>query len=187
MIDQVLKQTQEKMHKSVDVTVGDLATIRSGRASTAIVENISISAYDGTQKLKLMEMATLSTPDTKTILVTPYDISQIPAISKGILESNTGLTPSAEGDVVRISIPQLSQERRQEYIKLARTKVEAGKVMIRQVRHEAIKDLKQALDDNQISEDEEKIGEKKIQELTDHHVAELDQIMDRKESELSQI
>lgn len=187
MIDTILNESKDRMRKSVEVTINDLSTIRSGRANPALVENIIISAYDGTQNLKLLEMATITASDARTILISPYDPSQIQAIGKGIQEANIGLNPVIESDVIRITIPSLSEERRQEYIKLAKVKIEAGKVMVRQVRHEAMKKIKSALDQKIISEDEEKIGEKKIQEATDQMVVDLDELSRKKETELLQV
>jgi ribosome recycling factor len=134
-----------------------------------------------------MEMATIVTSDTRTILITPYDPSTISDIVKSIQEANVGLTPVSDGDVIRISIPQMSTEQRQEFVKLARTKLEGGRIMIRQVRQEAMKDLKKAEEDSLVSEDEKKVGEKKIQELTDEIIAEIDTIGNKKEQELLQV
>ena len=167
--------------------MGDLATIRSGRATPALVENIAISAYGGTQRLRIQEMATITTMDAKTIVIAPYDPSTISEIEKGILEANTGLTPVIDKDIIRIVIPSLSAERRQEYIKLAKVKLEAGRVMIRQMRHEAMKQLKKAVDEKTISDDQQEYGDKKIQEMTDEMVAEIDSLGSRKEAELLQI
>lgn len=187
MIDIILSQTRTKMQKAFEITKTDLMSVRSGRATPALVENIVISAYEGTQKLKLMEMATITTPDARAILITPYDISTVSDIVKGIQESHAGLNPSSDGDVVRVSIPPLSEEQRKEYLKLANAKLEAGKIMLRQVRQEAMKDLKRMKDDKTIGEDEEKVGEKKVQELTDSMVKEIDEMGKRKEEELMQV
>jgi ribosome recycling factor len=187
MIELLISQIKEKMNKSVDVTATDLASIRSGRATPALVENIVISAYEGTQRLKIMEMATISTADAKTILISPYDPTQINSIAKGISEANSGLNPAVESDLIRIGIPPLSEERRREYLKLAKVKIEAGKVMVRQVRHEAMKQLKSFLDNKTITEDEETIGEKKIQEQTDEFIKILEDLCVKKEQELTQI
>jgi ribosome recycling factor len=187
MIDAILSQTRTKMQKSFDVTKTDLMSVRSGRATPALVENIVIIAYEGSQKLKLMEMATISAPDARSILITPYDATTVTDIVKGIQESHAGLNPVSDGDVVRVTIPPLSEEQRKEYLKLANAKLEAGKIMIRQVRQEAMKDLKRAKDDKQIGEDEEKVGEKKVQELTDSMVHEIEEMGNRKEEELMQV
>jgi ribosome recycling factor len=187
MIDQLLAQTKDRMQKSFDSTKQDMSGIRSGRATPALVEHISIAAYGGTQHLKVMEMATITTSDTRTIVISPYDPSTIQEIEKGIQEANTGLTPVVDGEIIRITIPALSEERRLEYIKLAKSKIEAGKVMIRQVRQDAMKDLKKSRESGDITEDQEKVGEKKVQEQTDHMIAELDSLEKKKEAELLQV
>lgn len=187
MIDQVLTSTRDQMKKAFEITRQDLSSIRSGRATPALVEHIVIPAYGGSQKLKLMEMATVTTMDAKTIVIAPYDPSQVGDIEKGILEANVGLTPVVDGDLIRITIPSLSEERRKEYTKLAWTKVEGGKIMIRQARQAGIKDLKKLVEEKQISDDDQKHGEKKIQEVTDEMIAELDSMGERKEAELLQV
>lgn len=187
MIDPLLSNTRDRMKKAIEVTQTDLASIRSGRATPALVENITISAYGGTQRLKIMEMATITTMDSKTIVIAPYDASTIQEIEKGIMETNSGMSPVVDGDIIRITIPALSEERRQEYIKLARAKLEAGRIMVRQVRQEGMKDLKKLEDAKEISEDDKKHGEKRVQELTDEMIADIDVMGDRKEAELLQI
>src|SRR3989344_3492560 len=183
MIDQLLSQTRDRMRKAFEVTQTDLSSIRSGRATPALVENIVVSAYGGSQKLRILEMATITTMDAKTIVIAPYDPSQIADVEKGILEANAGLTPVVDGEIIRITIPPLSAERRQEYIKLARAKLESGRIMIRQVRQEGMKDLKKG----EITEDDRKHAEKKVQDLTDEMIAEIDGLGERKERELLQV
>lgn len=175
------------MRKAIDVTTTDLSSIRSGRATPALVEHIMIAAYGGTQKLKLMELATITTQDTKSLIIAPYDPSQVAEIEKGLLEANVGLTPVVDGELIRISIPPLSEERRHEYVRLVHVKLEAGRIMIRQVRQEAMKDLKRAEGEGTLSEDEENLGIKKVQELTDEMIAEIDALGEKKEQELLQV
>lgn len=187
MVDTILGKTRDRMKKALEVTTADIATIRSGRATPALVENMHIAAYGGSQHLKLMEMATITTMDAKTIVITPYDPSVIADIEKGIQEANTGLTPVIDGEIIRIAIPPLSAERRGEYIKLARVKLESGRIMVRQMRHEAMKELKRASDDKTISEDQQGYGDKLVQELTDEMIAEIDSLGTKKEAELLQV
>ena len=146
MIDPILNSTRDHMRKALDVMRTDLSSIRSGKATPALVENMIINAYGGTQKLKLKEMATITIQDAKILLIAPYDPSEVSDIAKSIQEANVGLNPVAEGEVIRIAIPALSEERRREYIKLAHTKLEAGRIMVRQVRQEAMKVLKRELE-----------------------------------------
>lgn len=187
MIEPILNQTRDHMKKAVGVTQQDLSSIRSGRATPALVETIVIPAYGGAQRLKLMEMATITTMDAKTIVISPYDPSQIADIEKGIFEANTGLTPVVDGDIIRITIPALSEERRREYLKLAKAKLEAGRIMIRQIRAEAMRDLKRVEEEHSISQDDRQHAEKRVQELTDEMIAELDGLGERKEAELLQV
>jgi len=181
MIDPILNTARERMKKALDVTRTDLMSIRSGRATPALVENIIIMAYGGTQKLRIQEMATITTMDAKTLLISPYDISTISEIEKGILAHSAGLTPVTDKEIIRITIPLLSEDRRREYIKLAKAKLEGGKVMVRQIRGDAMKSLKD------LPEDERKHGEKLVQELTDEMVAEIDTLGQKKEAELLQV
>lgn len=187
MIETILSNAREHMKKAVEITMVDLGSIRSGRATPALVENIPVNAYGGTQKLRILEMATITTMDAKTIVIAPYDPSTIQEIEKGILEANSGLTPVIDGEVIRISIPSLSQERRLEYIKLAKAKLESGRVMIRQIRHDAMRHVKKAVDEKSVTEDQQGYADKMIQKMTDEMVAEIDSFGVKKEAELMQV
>lgn len=187
MIATTLSQTKDKMQKAVDVTKEDLSTIRSGRATPSLVEHVVVSAYNGTAKMKIMELATITTMDSKTIVIAPYDTSIISELERGIMEANLGMTPIVDGEVIRLTIPPLTEERRKEYIKLAKAKIEAGKIMIRQIRQDMMQHLKKQEEEKEIDEDQKKLGEKQIQETTDHMVSELDQLGLKKEEELMQV
>lgn len=187
MTDTILNQTRDRMKKAIEVTTTDLQSIRSGRATPALVDHIIIPAYEGSQRLKIMELATITTMDAKTIVIAPYDPSIIREIEKGIMETKNGLTPVIDGDIIRITIPPLSEERRREYLKLAGAKIESGRIMVRQVRQDAMHQVKKLLGESQISEDDQKHAEKQIQELTDEMIADLDGLLERKEQELLQI
>lgn len=187
MIDQLLNQTRDKMKKAVEVTIADLGTIRSGRATPSLIENVVLSVYGGTSQMKLMELATINAQDAKTLLITPYDISILQEIEIGLQKANVGMTPIVDGEAIRINLPPLTEERRREFIKLAKTKVEAGKVMVRQVRQDAMHSAKKLADENAIDEDQKKMLEKHIQELTDSMVEELGELEKKKETELLQV
>lgn len=187
MIDTILTQTKEKMQKSVEVTREDLASIRSGRATSSLVENIVVSVYGNTARMKLMEVATITTMDSKTIVIAPYDVTIISEIEHSLMESNTGMTPIVDGDIIRITIPPLTEERRKEFIKLAKTKIESGKIMIRQIRQDMMHEVKKLADAKEIDEDQKKMMEKHIQDITDQKGQELDEIQDKKEAELIQV
>jgi ribosome recycling factor len=182
-----LDQIKQGMQKVVDVIKIDLGTVRTGRASPALVENVVIHAYGGTQNLKVIELAQIAAQDAQTLVITPYDSSIIGEINKGLMEGNIGLMPVIDGQIVRISIPPLTEERRQQLVALVSQKLEGGKVQIRQVRHEAMNDVKKQLNDKTISEDEMFHAEKEIQKLTDETIAELDSLGKRKEEELMAI
>ncbi|MFH0864490.1 MAG: ribosome recycling factor [Candidatus Gottesmanbacteria bacterium] len=182
-----LSETQTNMQKALEIIRADLGTIRTGRATPALVENVIVSVYGGTQKLKIIELATINTTDSRTIVITPFDQSIIEEINKGLQIANIGLTPILDGDVIRISIPSLTEERRQEYIKLAKQKLEAGRIMIRQIRHELMNDLKRGFEADEISEDDRRRCENDLQDLTDKMISEIDELGRRKEEELLQI
>lgn len=183
-MDSLLDGTRSKMQKILEVLHNDLATVRTGRAAPSLVENIVINSYGGTQKLKVVELATIATSDPQTIVITPFDNSIISEIQKGISEANVGLNPVIDGQLIRISIPQLSEERRQELIHLMRQKLENGRIMVRQVRHEAINDIKK---EEGLSEDEVTRHEKEVQKLTDGVMEDIDGMGKKKEEELLQI
>jgi ribosome recycling factor len=161
----------------------DVGTIRTGRATPALVENIVISAYGGTAKLKLMELATVGIQDAQTIVITPFDQSIIEEIRKGITDANVGMNPMVDGHILRISIPPLSKERREELIKLMKHKLENGRIMIRQVRHQAMEDIKKM----DLPEDDTDRAEKEIQKQIDDAMQAIDYMGTQKEEELLQI
>jgi ribosome recycling factor len=174
----------QNMQKVVDIIKVDLGTVRTGRASPALVENIVINAYGGTQHLKVVELGQIAAQDSQTIVITPYDQSIIGEIHKGLMEANLGLTPVIDGQLIRISIPPLTEERRQQLVSLVSQKLEGGKVQIRQVRHEAMEEVKKALAAKTISEDDMFRLEKEIQKLTDDTILELENLGKKKEEEL---
>jgi len=180
-------EVKQNMQKVVDVIKIDLATVRTGRASPSLVENIVIHAYGGTQNLKVVELAQIAAQDSQTIVITPYDHSIIGEINKGLIEGNVGLTPVIDGQIIRISIPPLTEERRQQLVSLVNQKLEGGKIQIRQVRHDAMNEAKKYLSDKTISEDEMFRLEKEIQRLTDDTIAELESLGKKKEEELMAI
>lgn len=179
----LIATTREQMRKALEVLHGDLSTIRTGKAAPSLVENISVSVYNGTTKLKILEVATVNAQDPQTLVLTPFDASIIEEIRKGILESGAGLNPASDGQVLRISIPPLSEERRQELIHLMHQKLENGHIMIRQIRHDAMNNVKKG----DLPEDETSRLEKEIQRATDEFIAEIDTLGKKKEEELLQI
>lgn len=183
-MDPVANQTKQKLQKVLDLLQDDLATIRTGRATPSLVENISISTYGGSTRLKVMELATIGAPDTQTIILTPFDASVIHDLQKGIEAANIGLNPIIDGTILRISIPPLSLERREELIKAMKHKLENGRIMVRQARHEMIEDMKK---DYEGREDDIKRLEKEVQKLVDETSETIEDWGKQKEQELLQI
>lgn len=182
---EITKDLREQIGKILDIIKSDIGTIRTGRATPALVENLSVMVYGGSAKMKVLEVATIGTLDTQTLVITPFDHSIIHEIEKGIRESNTGLSPVVDGTVIRISLPPLSQERREELIKLMHQKLENGKVMVRQARHEAMEKIKK--NEERVSEDEVERLEKEAQKMIDDAIATVESIGKQKSDELMQI
>lgn len=176
-----------KMQQAVDLVTTDAGSIRTGRATPSLVEDIIIDAYGGTQKLKVKELAMITAPDTQTIVLDPWDKSIIGDIRKGIAHANVGLNPSIDGEIIRIAFPPLTTEDREKYVKLLSTKLENGRVMIRQLRGEAMRDIRESFEKKEISEDEKFDQEKRIQEITDEHIGKIEEIGNKKKQELLQI
>jgi len=178
---------RDKMAKTVDVVSQEINTIRTGRATTTMIENVEVPAYGGAQMLRIMELGSIVVEDTRTMVVKPWDASIIGEIAKALSNTGMGLSANIDGEIIRIKIPELTEERRKEYIKLLHTKMENGKVSIRQIRHDAMKDIAKAEDAKDISEDERHDLENQVQEITDKHVAKIDEIGKAKEADLMQV
>lgn len=186
-MDHIIEETKQKMGKVLEVLRTDLSTVRTGKAAPSLVENIVVDVYGGTTKLKIMELATIHAIDLQTLTVAPFDNSIIGEIKKGIEIANVGLNPSIDGAVIRISIPPLSEERRQQLIHLMKQKLENGRIMIRQSRHEAMEIIKKQYNNKEISEDDMIRLEKEVQKLTDEVVSQIEEMGKKKEQELLQI
>lgn len=167
-----------KFQKVLEVVANDLATIRTGKASPKLIENLHIEAYGG--NMPLIDLATITAADPTNLLVTPFDVGNVDVITKGIQEANLGLSVIPEDTQIRVVVPSLSEERRQEYVRLVKSKVEGGKIMVRQIRHEAIEDATKS----NVDEDAKKRMEKEIQAMTDATVEKLDLMASEKEKEL---
>src|SRR3972149_3014708 len=176
-----------RMQKVLDLVLSDIGSIRTGRATPALVEKLEVAVYGGAQKLRVQELATISAPDTQTLVVDPWDKSIIGEIAKGILAANVGMNPMVDGEIIRISFPPLTTEDREKYVKLLSTKLEGGRVAIRQNRGDTMRDVKRQFEEKSISEDEKFRSEKQIQEITDEFVGKIDEAGDRKKEELLQI
>lgn len=180
----VITNLRQQIQKVLDLIKNDLGSVRTGRASPALVENISIVTYGGTTKLRVLELATVTTSDSQTLVITPFDQATRDDIRKGIVDANTGLNPTDDGHVLRITIPPLSTERREELIKMMNHKLENGRVMIRQARHEAMNDIKKQAESDGLSEDDQTRLEKEAQKIVDETIATIDSMGKQKEAEL---
>ncbi|MCL5746681.1 MAG: ribosome recycling factor [Patescibacteria group bacterium] len=180
-------EVKDRMGKVLDVLQTDLSTIRTGRATPSIIENVAVSVYGGSTRLKLLELATITVSDPQTLTITPFDASIIEEIAKGILEANIGFTPVTDGGLIRITIPPLSEERRTQLIRLMKQKLENGRIMVRQVRHEAMNEIKKQENDKTISEDDLLRVEKEVQKITDEIIFQIEELGRRKEEELLRV
>jgi ribosome recycling factor len=179
-----LSDIRPKMEKALEVVRGEISSIRTGRASSSLVENIECLVYGGTQKLKVVELGTISTPDPQTIVIQPFDPSIIGEIRQGIERANIGLVPIVDGEIIRIKIPPLSSERRQEFVKLLHHHLENGRIMIRQIRHDKMIDIRKAFEEKLLNEDERFRLEQELQKITDEFVEKIGEMGKRKEEEL---
>lgn len=176
-----------KMQKALDHVVEDVASIRTGRATPSMVEDIVVPAYGGTQHLKVVELATISASDERTIVIDPWDKSIMGDIRKGILEAKAGLNPIISENILRISLPPLTAEDRERYVKLLGQKIESGKVMVRQIRGDALKDIRQSFEDKVLTEDEKFDAEKQLQQITDEFTQDVEEVGEKKEKEIRSI
>lgn len=183
-MDASLEDTKQKMQRAMEVLKNDLATLRTGRASASLVENIEVLVYGGAQKLKIIELASITTPDPHLILIAPWDQSIIGDIAKGLMVSNIGLNPVIDSTTIRLNIPPLTEERRLELVKAMSQKLEAGKVMVRQIRHDLMSEIKRAYDSKELIEDDKKRFEEALQKMTDEMMGEIDAMGTKKEEEL---
>ncbi len=185
MIKDLLAETRSKMEKTVEVLVDELRGIRTGRASPALVERITVEYY-GTL-VPLNQVATISAPEPRLLTIRPWEASMIGPIEKAILKSELGLTPTNDGKLIRLVIPRLSEERRNDLVKVVRKRVEGAKVAIRNCRRDAIEDLRDFQNEKLISEDDFYRGRDEVQKLTDEYIEKVDEIGARKEREIREV
>jgi len=182
VIPELKKSTEHRMGRSVDTFKGDLAKVRTGRAHTALLDHISVDYYGTPTPLNQVAKVTLL--DARTIGVTPFEKKMIQPVEKAIRDSDLGLNPAGVGDTVRVPMPLLTEERRKELIKVVRHEAENARVAVRNLRRDAIHALKEALREKEVSENEERRAQDEVQKLTDKHVAEIDKLLQQKETEL---
>lgn len=185
MIDALLADAKERMSKSVEASVHEFATVRTGRASPSLLERISVDYYGAVTPLH--QLATISAPEARLLTVQPYDKSSIKAIEKAINESDVGLTPSNDGNLIRLVVPELTEERRRDLVKVVRQLAEDGRVAIRNIRRDVMSDLRDLKAEGEAGSDDEHRAEVELQKLTDAKVGELDSVLASKEREILEV
>ena len=185
MIDDLLADAKRRMDKSVEAAAHEFGTVRTGRASTALLDRVHVDYYG--QRTPLKQLATISVPEPQLLTIQPYDPSSLKAIERAIQESDLGLTPSNDGRIIRLPIPQLTEERRKELVKVVRHLAEEGRVAVRNVRRDVMHDLKELVRDGEVGDDEERRAEDRLQKLTDEHVARIGELLKRKEEEILEV
>jgi ribosome recycling factor len=185
MIDELTEDAKRRMEGAVEALRVEFNSVRTGRASTALLDRITVEYY-GT-RTPLRQLANLATPDPRLISITVYDKAAINPVVRAIQESDLGLTPNTDGNVVRLNIPTLTQERRKQLVKLVHSMGEDGRVAIRNVRRDVISDFKDLKKEGDISEDDEHRAEEEIQKITDHYVERVNELLKRKEEEILEV
>lgn len=185
MIDDLQKRTTERMKKTIESLKHEFAKIRTGRAHPSLLEHVHVNYYGN--EVPLSQAANVTAEDSRTLAISPWDRSMIPAIEKAILTSDLGLNPSTSGTVIRVPLPPLTEQRRKELIKVVRHEAENSRVALRNIRRDANTELKTALKEKTVSEDDEKRSEEQIQKLTDQFVKEIDALLEEKEADLMAI
>jgi ribosome recycling factor len=185
LIDDFLKDAREHMAKSVEATRTKFSTVRAGRASTALLDRIVVDYYGAQTPLK--QLATVNAPEARLLTIQPYDKSSIKAIERAILESDVGLTPNNDGSIIRLQIPEMTEERRREMVKVARNVAEEGRVAIRNIRRDVMHDLRELREEGEAGADDEHRAEEALQKLTDEKVGEVDGALKAKEAEILEV
>jgi ribosome recycling factor len=185
MIDELLADACRRMDKSVEATAHELTTVRTGRASAALLDRIQVDYYG--QPTPLRQLATINVPEPRLLTVQPFDPTSVKAIERAIQESDLGLTPSNDGKTIRLPVPQLTEERRKELVKVVRHLAEEGRVAVRNVRRDVMHHLKELVRDGDVGDDEERRAEDRAQKLTDEHVKRIDDLLKRKEDEIMEV
>ena len=184
-IDDFVADATSRMNKSVDATHDHFNSIRTGRASAALLDRITIDYYGTPSPLK--NIATINVPEPRLLTIQPFDPNSVKQIERAIMESNLGLTPSNDGKIVRLPIPQPSEERRKELVKQVRQMAEEGRVAVRNVRRDVMKHLEELVKNGDVGDDEERAAEGRVQKLTDDHTSKIDDLLKRKEAEIMEV
>lgn len=185
MTNNIIADTELRMNKTVEALKHELGSIRTGRAHTSLLEHVKVSYYGS--DVPLNQVANITIQDARTLSITAWDKNAVPAIEKGILNANLGLNPVTAGEVIRVPLPPLTEERRKELIKVVRAEGEKARVATRNIRRDAIHAFKEMVKDKTMAQDEERRSEEKIQKMTDAHIAAVDQILEVKEKEIMEV
>jgi ribosome recycling factor len=185
IIDDLLEDARDHMSRSVDATRGKFGSVRTGRASPALLDRIMVDYYGAMTPLR--QLATISAPEARLLTVQPYDKSSVKAIERAIQESDVGLTPNNDGQIIRLQVPELTEERRRQLVKVVRGLAEEGKVAVRNIRRDTMHDLRELRDAGEAGSDDEHRAEEALQKLTDEKVAELDALVKGKEEEILEV
>src|SRR3954467_847831 len=185
MIDDFVSDATRRMDKSVESAAHEFNTVRTGRASAALLDRVQVDYY-GTMT-PLNQLATINVPEARMLTVQPFDPSSVSSIERAIQQSDLGLTPSNDGKIIRLPVPQLTEERRKELVKIVRNMAEEGRVAVRNVRRDVMHHLKEMVDNGDVGADEEHRAEERVQKLTDEHVAKIDELLKRKETEIMEV
>lgn len=181
-IDDILLEAEEKMIKTEEVVVNEFSGVRTGKASASLIENILVEVYGSNMRIR--ELAGITTPEARMLMVQPWDVATVQPIEKAIQKSNLGLNPSVQGKFIRIVLPDLSAERRQEFVKIVKKMSEDGRVAIRHVRRDAMEAVKKEAKNGGVAEDQVEVAEKEIQKLTDQYIGKIDAHLLHKEKEI---
>lgn len=185
MLDEIKKDADNRMAKSVAALQQELTKIRTGRANTALLDHITVEYY-GSQ-MPLNQVANIGIEDSRTLIVTPWEKDMVQPIEKAIMTSDLGLNPVSAGTVIRVPLPALTEERRKDMIRIVRNEAEGGRIAIRNIRRDALHDAKELLKEKMIGEDDERRAEGEIQDITDKHVGKIDKVLADKESDLMEV
>lgn len=185
MLEDILKDAAQRMSKSIESLKQAFSKVRTGRAHTSLLDHIKVDYYGS--EVPLSQVANVSVSDARTLTITPWEKPMVPVVEKAIMTSDLGLNPSTSGNVIRVNLPPLTEERRKDMIKVVRAEAESGRVAVRNIRRDANSDFKDLLKEKEITEDEERSAEDEVQKLTDKYVAEVDKLLQQKEQDLMEI
>ncbi len=185
MIEEIKKDASARMGKSIAALKNEFSKIRTGRAHISLLDHVKVDYYGN--EVPLNQAATVSVSDARTLTVQPWEKSMVPVVEKAILNSDLGLNPSTAGDVIRVPLPMLTEERRKEMIRVVRHEAEGARVAVRNIRRDANNDIKELLKEKEITEDDARRGEDEIQKITDKYIAEIEQLLTAKEKDLMEI